>query len=440
MRAKFHGIERLPIRLVLLYVAATFFVFALGPFEWPVDNWASLIAFLALSMACLWVGFRCEIARAPSECTAIDPRWIIILGSVAAVALLFVAAPVYTGKTPWQVFDALSDQGAAYSDLQAQLEQTSGTRDPIALARILTWPFVFGAIILGIVQWAHLSATFRLLVVVVLLSILILSVLRGTDRENADLLIITLSLSAVLGARQLHRGVSRTLIHAARYPLIAAFVLLIVTATLFVQRKQERLVDAVNLCLAQSERDPGICADFEYAPFVLFGVDERYRYAASMAAAYFSQGYYGLSLALDLGDFQSTWGIGHAPFVAALYTRITGDDELYTHSYTYRLRNVGWSDQEQWSTMFPWLANDISFAGVPILMLLIGLAFGASWRDAVFASDDRAAIVFAIFCIMLAYLPANSQVTLVPDHYFALLVWLSLWFWARSRPQRAEAV
>jgi hypothetical protein len=104
------------------------------------------------------------------------------------------------------------------------------------------------------------------------------------------------------------------------------------------------------------------------------------------------------------------------------------------------MRDLGWSDQEQWSTMFPWLANDISFAGVPMLMLLIGLGFGASWRDAVFANDDRAAIVFAIFCIMLGYLPANSQITLVPDHYFALLVWLSLWLCARSRPRRAEAV
>jgi hypothetical protein len=131
MRAKFRGIERLPIRLVLLYVAATFFVFALGPFEWPIDNWASLIAFLALSMACLWVGFRYAIANAPRECTAIDPRWIIILGSVAAVALLFVAAPVYTGKTPWQVFDALRDPGGAYSALQDQLELTASSRKPI---------------------------------------------------------------------------------------------------------------------------------------------------------------------------------------------------------------------------------------------------------------------------------------------------------------------
>ena len=444
MRAKFRGIERLPIRLLLLYVAATFFVFALGPFEWPVDNWASLIAFLALSMACLWIGFRYAIASAPRESTAIDPRWIIILGSVSAVALLFIAAPVYTGKMPWQVLDALREQGVAYSALQEQLELTSGSRGPIALARILTWPFVFGGMLLGILQWTYLRAGFRLLTVVILLSILISSILRGTDREGADLLVVISSSIGVLAARELvHRDSSlRGMVHVAKHAIIAVFILLIATATLFIERKEERFVDAATLCIARNDedpgRDPGICADFEYAPFVLFDIDERYRFAASIAAAYFSQGYYGLSLALDVGDFQSTWGIGHAPFVAALYTSLTGDDELYTRSYTYRLRDVGWSDEHQWSTMFPWLANDISFVGVPILMLLIGLAFGASWRDAVFANDDRAAIVFAIFCIMLGYLPANSQVTLVPDHYFALLVWLSLWLWAR--PRRAEAV
>jgi hypothetical protein len=427
------AIKRLPIRLVILYIAATFCVFALGPFEWPVDNWVTLIGFVALSTACLWVGFRYAIAGPSRECTAIDPRWIIIVGAAAAIAILFIAAPVYTSRAPWQVLDALRDQGGAYSALQEQLELTSGSRGPIALARIVTWPFVFGALLLGILQWARLRVTFRLLVIAILFSIVTSSILRGTDREGADLLVVIASSIGVLGARELvHEGRLRNVVGTAKHAIIAGLILLIATATLFMQRKEERFVDTVNLCIAQSERDPGICADSKYEPFVVFDLDDRYRFAVSMAAAYFGQGYYGLSLALGLDDFQWTRGIGHAPFLATLYTSITGDNELYTHSYTYRLRDLGWSDENQWSTMLPWFANDISFAGVPILMLLIGVAFGASWRDAVFAKNDRAAIVFAFFCIMLSYLPANSQVTLVPDHYFAMLVWLTLWLSART--------
>jgi hypothetical protein len=432
----FRTIQWLPIRLVLLYTAGTFSVFAFGPFDWPVDNWATLTAFLTVAMVSLWTGFHLAMSKVPKITIEIKPHNIILLGSIAAVSILFIAAPIYTGKTPWDVFDALRDQGAAYSGLQDQLELTSGSRGPIALARILTWPFVFAAIPLGILRWTQLRVGSRLLIAVIVLSIVISSVLRGTDREFADILIVTLSSVGILGARTIvsNRTSFGQLIRYAKYVIIVGVAVVIASGTLFIQRKEQRYVDARDLCIGQSEQTPtGICADFEYTPFVFLDMSERHRFAASMAVAYFSQGYYGLSLALDLGEFKSTWGIGHAPFVAALYKAITGDEELYARSYTYRLRDIGWSDEHQWSTMFPWLANDMSFFGVLILMLLLGIGFGASWRDAVFAGDDRAAVVFAVFSIMFGYLPANSQVTLVPDHYFALLVWLTLWMFARRQ-------
>ena len=174
-----------------------------------------------------------------------------------------------------------------------------------------------------------------------------------------------------------------------------------------------------------------ICADFDHPWFSQ--LDDRQRFTASMAAAYFTQGYYGLALTLSLDDFRSTWGLGNAPFAMAAYVSLTGDEELYKRSYTYRLREFGWNDQHRFNTMFPWIANDISFPMVPVLMLLIGGMFGASWRDAVFGRNDCAVVVFAIFLIMMGYLPANSQITLVPDHLFALLAWIFVWRRTRRR-------
>lgn len=52
-------------------------------------------------------------ARLPPYRVAVDYHF-----RITAVA---IAAPVYTGKSPWQVFDALRDQGGAYSALQDQL-------------------------------------------------------------------------------------------------------------------------------------------------------------------------------------------------------------------------------------------------------------------------------------------------------------------------------
>jgi hypothetical protein len=436
MTSKFNGIARLPMRLTLFYVAATLFVFAFGPFDWPVDNWPMLLGFMAAAVLALWLGYRFAVAR-PATAAATD-NWtrIILFGSLISAIILFVTAPVYTGRMPWEVLGALRDQGAAYDAMQDQLELTAGSRGPVALARVLTWPLVFAVIPLGILHWREMRTRLRMLVLMTLCSLLVSSILRGTDRESADLMAMIGGAGVVLVARTMvHEELTlRQALNRFRFAAMIVVILMAAAVVLFAARKEERVATTSALCIAQSEQEPtGFCADFDHPLFALFGLDDSHRFAASMAAAYFSQGYYGLSLALDLPDFHSTLGLGNAPFAMAAYTSLTGDEVLYQGSYTYRMREAGWSDEHQWSTMFPWLANDVSFPGVLLLMLLIGAGFGASWRDAVFGRNDRAAVVFVVFAIMMGYLPANSQITLAPDHVFALLIWCLWWRWGTPR-------
>jgi hypothetical protein len=431
------NIERLPIRLVLGYVAATVFVFVFGPFDWPIDNWPTLLGFLAATMVACWLGFRWAVARTAAQTSFDGWQRVVILGAIASMAILFVAAPVYTGRMPWEVLEALRDPGAAYHAFQDQLELTAGTRGPIALARILTWPLVFAVLPLGILHWGEMRASLRVLLLATVAAILVSSILRGTDREVADLIAVSGGAWLVLFARKIvHEGLTlRTLLRRYLVVVVAGLVMLGVAASLFAQRKEDRYV-TFALCLSGDENIPTeICADLDHPWFSL--LDERQSFTASMVAAYFTQGYYGLALALSLDDFTSTWGLGNAPFAMAAYVSLTGDDELYKRSYTYRLRDV-WSDEHHFNTMFPWIANDISFPMVPVFMLLMGSIFGASWRDAVFGRNDCAVVVFMIFVIMMGYLPANNQVTLVPDHLFALLAWI--YFWRRTRRSAAEPV
>jgi hypothetical protein len=442
MSTRSTGIQSLPIRLVLFYVAATVFAFVFGPFDWPIDNWPTFFGFLAVTMFALWLGFRRAAARAPAGTSFVGWRRVIWVGAPASLIILFVAAPVYTGRTPWEVLDALRDQGAAYRSLQDQLELTAGSRGPIALARILTWPLVFAVFPLGVLHWAEMSTRLRLFMLATIGSIAVSSILRGTDREIADMVAVGGASGLVVLARKIvHDGITlRSVLRRYSVAIVISLVLLGVAASLFAQRKVERYQDVNALCLAGNDNTPNeICADLEHPWFS--PLDERLGFTAAMAMAYFTQGYYGLALALSLDDFRSTWGLGNAPFAMAAYTRWTGDEDFYKRSYTYRLREIGWSDEHRWSTMFPWIANDISFPMVPILMLLIGGLFGGSWRDAVFARNDCGVVVFAILMLMMAYLPANSQITMVPDHLFALIVWIFIWRYTRRlRSERSESL
>jgi hypothetical protein len=432
MATRFTRIQNLPIRLVLFYVAATVFAFVFGPFDWPIDNWTTLFGFLAATMFALWLGFRRAAARTAAGTSFVGWRRVIWLGAPASLIILFVAAPVYTGRTPWEVLDALRDQGAAYRSLQDQLELTAGSRGPIALARILTWPLVFAVFPLGLLHWAEMTTRLRLLMLATIGSIAVSSILRGTDREIADMVAVGGATGLVVLARKIvHDGITlRSVLRRYSVAIVISLVVLGVAVSLFAQRKVERYQDVNALCLAGNDNTPNeLCADLEHPWFSL--LDERAGFTAAMSMAYFTQGYFGLALALSLDDFRSTWGLGNAPFAMAAYTRWTGDEDLYKRSYTYRLREIGWSDEHRWSTMFPWIANDISFTMVPILMLLIGGLFGGSWRDAVFARNDCGVVVFTILMLMMAYLPANSQITLVPDHLFALIVWIFIWRYTR---------
>jgi hypothetical protein len=420
--------------LTLAYLGVTIIAFVAGPFDWPVDNWTTLLCFLAAVTLAMYGGFRLALTR-PAVGAPFDGwRLVIVLGAIANVVILFPAAYAYTGKMPWDVFSALRDQQAAYEELQQTLLLTADTRTPVVLARTLAAPLTFAVVPLGLLHWGRMSIQLRILFVVSIGSTLAFSILRGTDREIADLVLISGAATMIKLARLIVHEKIRLSDIVRRYALgiIFAGLAFLAAATLFIDRKEGRVTDIHYFCFDETT----ICADFDHPILRAFG--ERGQFALVMAAAYASNGYYGLSLALGL-NFHSTFGLGHAPFLMKAYSDLVGSDALYEQSYTYRLRELGWDDLRVWSTMFPWIANDIGFLMMPVLMLVIGWIFGGTWRDAVLAREDRAAIVFAFMTIMIAYIPANSQLTLVSDSYFSFVVWIAWWLLGRRRSRSSNS-
>src|SRR5262249_43267175 len=179
---------------MLAYLASTVLIFAFGPVDWPVDNWPSLLIFLCAVASALFIGYRLGTA-APAAGTEFRAwRWVFLLGATATVILLFPAAHLYAGKMPWGVLDALQDQGEAYREFQDNLALTSySDRAVVAITRTVVAPFALAAVPLGILHWADLPRFLRLLLGATILSTIIFSSLRGTDREMADLVIIFFS-------------------------------------------------------------------------------------------------------------------------------------------------------------------------------------------------------------------------------------------------------
>ncbi|UHL63240.1 hypothetical protein LSG25_14400 [Paralcaligenes sp. KSB-10] len=426
MNIAFKKIKYAPIMIGIAYLLFTVLLFFVGPFDWPIKNSDTLSLFLASCFLALILGFWLGVYKSEQQKSFDSWKFYFRLGAVASVALLFPSTYAYTGKWPWEIFSVIGNQGTAYGEMLAALAANeSGIRAYVALARGLFAPFVFCVIPLGILNWKKLNYIDVFLLGAHLFAILIFSFMRGTDRETGDLVFFVFAtIILVICRRIVNRGrLSFKLSQFIIWPLLLSIIFLS-ALSLFIDRKESRMGGTEAFCIAEgvvcSAHDPN-ASSFERKS--MFGIE--------MISAYLSQGYYGLSLALN-EDFTSTFGLGHSAFLTNVFTKAV-DDSIYERSYLYKERAVGWDDRSQWSTIFPWIASDVGFPVVPFVICGIGFLWGAAWRSAVCGKNDTAVLVYLFLCLLVVYIPANNQLTQTFDSYFSFLFWLIFWAFQRTR-------
>jgi hypothetical protein len=151
---------------------------------------------------------------------------------------------------------------------------------------------------------------------------------------------------------------------------------------------------------------------------------------------YFCGGYYHASLALDL-DFQSTWLLGSNPALVSLAS--TAGIDVWERTFMYRLQVARGIDAVgQWHSAYTWIASDVSFYGVPLVLFGIAYLFGFSWAKAL-QGDFLSAVVFVVLGNILLFLFANM--TYLSTVFYSFLFLMPFWLATRfirigPRPDR----
>ena len=435
------GITRAPLMLVFGYVVGTFLLFLAWPVNWPIfyaGDWARLVCYVALCLAVLWIAAFSGSAG-PTRVTAPLPRLAILLplAALVAVLLLIPSSFAYTGKAPWEVLDALSDQGAAYRRFQQQLAATDGQRNMIVMVRALTAPFVYAILPLGIINWRRIGWIGRASLGVAVAASVIFSILRGTDKEIADLFVIGAAAAFVSFGRARAMGYSAgELLRRYWKPVLVALAFLYVAQGLFTDRKEGRLgsyVSRTAVCI----NDSRICADLDNP--AISWLPLRQRFGLTIFILSTCSGYYGLDLAMEK-PFEPAWGVGHSPAALSVYEAATDDRGPHLDTYTWRNGADHWPEENYWSTLITWIANDVGFVGAVPVLALIGFFWGRWWREAAAGMNDPAAVLFALTTTMIFYLPANNQVLASYDGYTTFGTWIAIWLWHRSRRALSAAL
>lgn len=384
-----------PLIIFELYIFLTIYLFFYGSFNWIVVDVHSVFLFLCFFAILFFVAYFFGINSKKIYHKNDFFSFFFQKGCVLNILVMFFAMIAYTKKYPWDIFYAMSNQAEAYADMLSNLqEDRSVIRYIVIVLKAIFSPWLISFIPLGIINFERLNGFWRILFFFSIWMTISFSILRGTDKETVDLFIIVCIALCVRKLRVGKIGLNR---------LLLILIVLFFVFCLFIYRKYSRLNGNMNFCIGDTE----ICT-VNYSDSIL-------QFAMDMLAGYLSQGYYGLSLALN-SDFDFSYGLGHSAFLMS----VAG----FSGGYLNKINQMGWDTASQWSTIFPWVASDLSFFGAPFFVAAFAFFWGSSYKSAIVEKNDAGAIIFILLSVCFFYIPANNQLTQTLDAYLGFVFWL----------------
>lgn len=414
-------VRLLPVIFFIGYLNLSVFLFAFGPWDWPVKDGTKLYVFLASAHAALFFGYLVAAFEKPGGYYGrFKVQHIVILSLVVNLLLLLPTSAFRTGSAIPNIVAGLANPGEVYRTTNEIRGQGGGVAEYV---RIVLSPILSLLMPLTFYYWGYLKPFVRYLSVFSMLSFLAIYVAIGTNKGIADfvLLVPCLILARYLSGR-LKLSRPRIIIAAVLAMFAFGAFFSFFAATQKSRMGTEELVTSFPIL--------NIKADLNN--FIVRPLPDELKAPAVVLINYLTQGYYGLYLSLEK-PFVPMFGVGNSTFLYFNAIKITGMKEIEKMPYPIRIGEDGWDGYGKWSTIYPWIASDVSFPGTILVVFLIGRLFALSWIDTLKGSNPYAVAIFTQFLIMLFYFSANNQVMQTGEALFGFYGLLLMWLYTRRK-------
>lgn len=424
------GVRLFPLVFFLAYLNFTVFLFVFGPWPYPVHDSSKLYVFLVLAHAALLLGYLMTAFGKPHGYHA---RWsakqLLVVSIVVNLLLVIPTSYFRTGSLIPPAWNALQNLGAAY--FEGRLLRQDQT-PIIEYVRALVGPVLAFLLPLTVFYWMQLPRHIKLLAVGAILANLAIGIAMGVNRE----LFFVLFLAVWLAFARYLSGVRRFKWPNPRYVASAAVAVLIFF-TFFSTSMLTRIGGQTSFYSS------GIRGYADTDSIFLRDLPPELQIGVAGITSYLTQGYYALYLALEK-PFVPMFGVGHSMFVTRQAVRLTGIQELADISYPDRIMiEDGWNSYANYTTVYPWIASDVSFPGTIIVMAIVGALMALSWLDTLRGENPFAVAAFSQFSIMMATVPTVNWVVNSGEGFttfwFFIIVWLlTRYRWIRRKEGHDE--
>lgn len=402
------------INIVLIYLSAVFIFYFLGPIKWKTPNSLKLILFVVSCFLMLFLGFAIYYKKSSASISFDYNEAKMIKATKLMLFLNLIIITLYLFRNLGSkvlsfqnVIDWILNPSSQYMNKFSTQSYTVFDRIVGPLTTFSSF-FLWSAIPLGIFYLKKLTFFSRFLLAANIIVELIRWFSLGTNKGVIDIILLFLCLYLY---RSLAKGRGKN-----NNKFFRVFIIFIIALGLLYFTKNIGGRISENYEFLTNNLNGNIIDQNNFLLKIFPGLSSTIIYANS----YLTQGYYGLSLCLEVHDFTPTFGIGHSVFLCENISDVLGSN-LFEYTYINKANAFGWKSSSNWHTAFAWFANDLSFFGVPILMMLIGFYFAFICNN---LFEKKKYNFFPLFCMMIQmffYFSMNNQIFASPFSFMGFV-------------------
>lgn len=424
--AKLPSLLMAPMRYSQYYLWGTVAAFLMGNLVKEVKNFPVLMIFLALAFGGFYLGYRVAIGRfhayaLPTKIgnygETVKQQYLVLVGAIYFSIWGLAQISEFGAGGIGDIIQTILNPGAAYSAkfdvYQAQID--SGYVSPVV--QVLTLLSIIYALFLplAVASWSALTNLMRWIVVGATAIYAGSYLFIGTMKGLGDILLFIVCGAVVLVGKRSLIGQGAVIARRVRRLLIGMGVLL------FAYMAINQLQRAEEFQVTQSE----IVGDISDT-ILANTLGPKAAYGIYQVLAYPSHGYLGLSNSMSV-PFQFSGGAGLSQAYDSYRLQYLGGKENIYLTYPYRAEPAtGWPAGMYWSTIFPWLASDLTFYLVPLFMALVGAIYARVWVHCLYGTNVLSLAALGQFFVFVAFIPANNQVLMLRQGFLVVLTLIGL--------------
>lgn len=401
-----------PILAAEAYLFLTFILFLTGPLVVEAEKLSSLIAFVTVANAALYLGYRYRIKKIRSFSSYshlvgnLDKsmKRLLILSIVYFIAYGISLLIEYGGVNFDIIWQSVKNPGFAYySKFDVYERQISANSRNVVIQFLVLTNVLYSFLVpFSIILWNKLKIFTKLLVGIAIFFYSLYFLYIGTLKGLGDLCIIGIAsfLAKMYGSWNKELPVAAVPSYNRRKISLLIFIILGIFSAYTAFNQYSRLTS-----LGISDR----YRQFSDTSILRRIIGRDAALGVYMQIGYVSNGYCGLSHSLQT-PFVWTYGVGNSLALTSYLTQYLNIPDLYEKTYLARTEDrTGWPGKMYWSTIYPWLASDITYPGTILIMFFLGYFFAKVWVEGAFERDPISLILFTQIVLLIAFIPANNQ-------------------------------